>query len=56
MSGRALEALCRYLNANESMLAQGLKELRDAGKIDVRLYEWGVELDARHPTFRRAEE
>jgi hypothetical protein len=54
MSGRALEALCRDLNANDSMLGEGLKELRRAGKIDDRLYEWGEALHekrniAAHP-------
>jgi hypothetical protein len=44
MCGRALEAMGQDLNANESMLAKGLKELRDSGKIDERLYEWGEEL------------
>jgi hypothetical protein len=54
MSGRALEALCRDLNANDSMLGKGLKHLHDAGQIDDRLYEWGKELNkqrniAAHP-------
>jgi Domain of unknown function (DUF4145) len=54
MSGRALEALCRDLNANDSMLGKGLKQLHDAGQIDDRLYEWGKELNkqrniAAHP-------
>lgn len=47
MCGRAIEALCRELNANEKMLAEGLKELLDTGKIDKRLYEWGAELHRR---------
>ncbi|HYZ76400.1 MAG TPA: DUF4145 domain-containing protein [Gaiellaceae bacterium] len=47
VSGRALEALCRDLNANDKMLGAGLKELRDAGKIDERLYAWGTELNAK---------
>lgn len=54
MSGRALEALCRDLNADESMLGEGLKQLHDGGQIDDRLYEWGKELNkqrniAAHP-------
>ena len=54
MSGRALEALCRDLNANDSMLGKGLKQLHDGGQIDDRLYEWGRELNkqrniAAHP-------
>jgi hypothetical protein len=54
MSGRALEGLCRDLNADESMLGKGLKQLHDAGQIDDRLYEWGRELNkkrniAAHP-------
>jgi hypothetical protein len=32
MSGRALEALCRDLNANDSMLGKGLKQLHDGGR------------------------
>jgi hypothetical protein len=54
MCGRALEALCRDHNANDKMLGAGLKELRTAGQIDERLYEWGRELNkkrniAAHP-------
>jgi Domain of unknown function (DUF4145) len=54
MSGRALEALCRDLNANDSMLGKGLEQLHDGGQIDDRLYEWGRELNkqrniAAHP-------
>lgn len=54
MSGRALEALCRDLNADDSMLGKGLKQLHDKGQIDDRLYEWGRELNkqrniAAHP-------
>jgi hypothetical protein len=54
MSGRALEALCRDLNANDSMLGKGLKQLHDGGQIDDRLYDWGRELNkqrniAAHP-------
>ena len=45
MSGRALEAVARHFhvagNAERLMLARGLQELRDSGKIDQRLYEWG---------------
>jgi hypothetical protein len=47
MCGRALEGLCRDLNADDQMLAAGLKQLRDQGKIDERLYEWGEELHAK---------
>jgi hypothetical protein len=54
MSGRALEALCRDLNADDSMLGKGLKQLHAGGQIDDRLYEWGKELNkqrniAAHP-------
>jgi hypothetical protein len=54
MSARALEGLCRDLNADDSMLAKGLDQLHEAGKIDDRLYEWGRELNkkrriAAHP-------
>ena len=48
MSGRALEAVARHFHMGEKaqrlMLAQGLKELHDTGKIDDRLHEWGKEL------------
>ena len=47
MSGRALEALCRDLNADDSMLGKGLKQLHDTGQIDDRLYDWGKELNKR---------
>jgi hypothetical protein len=54
MSARALEGLCRDLNADDSMLAKGLDQLHASGKIDDRLYEWGRELNkkrriAAHP-------
>lgn len=54
MSGRALEGLCRALNADKSTLGKGLKQLHDAQQIDDRLYEWGRELNkqrnfAAHP-------
>ena len=54
MSGRALEGLCRDLNADDSMLGKGLNQLHEAGQIDDRLFEWGRELNkkrniAAHP-------
>lgn len=44
MSGRAIEAMCRYFNTKSDMLFEGLKELHEQGVIDKRLYEWGDEL------------
>lgn len=54
MCGRALEGLCRDLNANDKMLAAGLEQLRQTGKIDERLHEWDKALNekrniAAHP-------
>lgn len=54
MSGRALEGLCRDLNADDNMLGKGLEQLHKASQIDDRLYEWGRELNrkrniAAHP-------
>ena len=55
MCGRSLEAICRHYSTKDSYLGNGLKELRDKGLIDSRLYEWGEELrdqrnDAAHAT------
>ncbi|WP_425522930.1 DUF4145 domain-containing protein [Xanthomonas hortorum] len=44
MCGRSLEAICRYYNTKDSYLGGGLKELRDKGVIDSRLYQWSEEL------------
>lgn len=47
MCGRALEALCKAQGAKKKQLAQGLKELKDNGIIDGRLYKWGDSLRER---------
>ena len=44
MCGRSLEAICRHYKTKDSYLGGGLKELRDLGVIDARLYQWGEEL------------
>ena len=44
MSGRTLEGVCRHHSTKSKILAQGLKELKDNGVIDDRLYQWGEEL------------
>lgn len=44
MCGRALEAVCRSHKTKDSYLSGGLKELRDSGIIDAKLYQWGEEL------------
>lgn len=44
MCGRSLEAICRYHKTKDGYLAGGLKELRDTGVIDARLYKWSEEL------------
>jgi hypothetical protein len=44
MCGRALEAICRHYNAKGNYLGPGLKELRDKGIIDARLFKWSEEL------------
>ena len=44
MCGRSLEAICRYYDTKDSYLVGGLKELRDRGVIDSRLYQWSEEL------------
>ncbi len=55
MCGRAVEAICRHYQTKDSYLGGGLKELRDSGIIDARLYQWSEELrdqrnDAAHAT------
>ena len=67
MSARALEAVARHFHvagkAERLMLGQGLQELRNTGKIDQRLYDWGNELrehrnmaaHASDRTFSRAD-
>ncbi len=44
MCGRALEAICRHQGTKDTYLGAGLKELRDKGIIDARLFQWGEEL------------
>ena len=44
MCGRAVEAICRHYQTRDSYLGAGLKELRDSGIIDARLYQWSEEL------------
>lgn len=44
MCGRSLEAICRHYKTKDNYLGGGLKELRDLGVIDARLYQWGEEL------------
>lgn len=44
MSGRALEGVCKHHKTKSQNLATGLKELKDKGVIDERLYQWSEEL------------
>jgi hypothetical protein len=44
MSGRSLEGICLFYKTKNKNLAQGLKELRDKGIIDDRLFNWSEEL------------
>jgi uncharacterized protein YlaI len=44
MSGRALEAICRHFSTKDTYLGAGLKELREKGIIDARLFQWSEEL------------
>ncbi|MDQ2843976.1 MAG: DUF4145 domain-containing protein, partial [Acidobacteriota bacterium] len=61
IASRALEGIGRHFFPPEDdekqhlMLGAGLKKLRDGGKIDSRLFEWGTELAddrnwAAHPS------
>jgi hypothetical protein len=44
MSGRTLEGVCKYHATKNENLALGLKELKEKGIIDDRLFKWGEEL------------
>jgi hypothetical protein len=44
MVRRTLEGMCQLNGAKKKILAQGLKELHEMGKIDDRLLEWANEL------------
>jgi len=44
MSGRTLEGVCKYHSTKANSLVNGLKELKNKGIIDDRLYQWGEEL------------
>lgn len=44
MAGRALEAVCRHHSTEDTYLGAGIKELREKGIIDARLFEWSEEL------------
>ena len=56
MCGRALEAICGHFNTKGSYLGPGLKELRDKGIIDSRLYEWSNELREQRNNAAHANE
>ncbi|MFH1081302.1 MAG: DUF4145 domain-containing protein [Pseudomonadota bacterium] len=44
MSGRTLEGVCKHYSAKNKTLSVGLKELKEKGIIDERLFKWGEEL------------
>jgi hypothetical protein len=44
MSGKTLEGVCKHHKTKIQNLASGLKELKDKGVIDDRLYQWSEEL------------
>jgi hypothetical protein len=44
MSGRTLEGVCQHHSTKDKNLYGGLKELKETGIIDERLYQWGEEL------------
>lgn len=44
MCGRAIEAVCTTFKTNSKTFAAGLKELRDRGIIDQRLFDWAEAL------------
>jgi hypothetical protein len=44
MAGRAVEGICRHFSTKGTYLCTGLRELRESGIIDARLYEWGEAL------------
>lgn len=44
MAGRAVEGVCRHFSTKNSYLGNGLKELKERGIIDARLFEWGEAL------------
>ncbi|MCD4657433.1 MAG: DUF4145 domain-containing protein [Planctomycetes bacterium] len=55
MCGRALEVICKENKTKSWTLGKGLKELKDNGVIDERLYDWGNALrvlrnDGAHAT------
>jgi len=47
MCGRSLEALCKEHGAKNWQLAKGIKELKEKGVIDGRLFEWSEALRDR---------
>ena len=47
MCGRSIEAVCKEHGTKRRKLAQKLKELKDNGVIDGRLFEWGEALRDR---------
>lgn len=44
MCGRTLEGVCQHHSTKSKTLDHGLKELKDSGIIDDRLYQWSEEL------------
>ncbi len=47
MCGRSIEALCKEHGAKNWQLAKGVKELKDKGIIDGRLFDWSEALRDR---------
>jgi hypothetical protein len=53
MCRKCLEAICVFFGAQKGSLAERLRQLRDSGRIEARLYEWADQLrlvgnDAAH--------
>jgi hypothetical protein len=56
MCGRSLEALCKEHKTKNWQLAKGLKELKDNGIIDGRIFEWSEALRDRRNIGAHANE
>lgn len=56
MAGRAVEGICRHFSTKGSYLRGGLKELKERGIIDSRLYEWGEALRGERNRASHAED
>ncbi|MBF6058591.1 DUF4145 domain-containing protein [Thiomicrorhabdus heinhorstiae] len=56
MTGRALEGICRHYATSSRYLGAGIKELKEQGVIDEKLFEWSEALHLHRNIAAHADE